>query len=223
MKYRITHFFYVVCFLYSVNSPALFAQQEDADTELKQAETALEQAKTALEQAQGELIKAQKAKIDKVAPAPKVAKRPSDNNSGRLYKWVDADGNISYQDSPPPKNVKVLNSDVLKDSKTSDKPIKELSRATEPEPLLDGSVPIRVYTADNCKPCQSVVLFLTQNQVPFIERDIRTDRKARERLSNMSKQISVPSLFIGERIVQGHAKPMIRRALEEAGYLEPQK
>ena len=29
-------------------------------------------------------------------------------NAGKLYKWVDAQGNVSYQDQPPPKGSKIL-------------------------------------------------------------------------------------------------------------------
>lgn len=200
------------------SSPTEQKSIEDAQNALDQAKSALENAQNTLNQARTKQQEASKPKISqrKIAQQSNKAK-----SGGRLYKWVDAQGNISYQDSPPPKDVKVLDADVLKDAEKNDKPIKELRRANEPAPVLDGSVPVMVYTADNCKPCQSVVLFLTQKQVPFIERDIRNDRKARERLSNLSKQISVPSLFIGERIIQGHSKPMITRALEEAGYLKP--
>jgi len=197
------------------------AQGNDGSQELEQAKDALEQAKNALETAQNTLSQAQEANKPKPAPKPQTAAKPK--GDGKLYKWVDEKGKISYQDSPPPKNVRVLNSDVLKDSKTGVEQVKELSRATEPQPILDGSVPVKVYTADNCKPCQSVVLFLTQKQVPFIELDIRSDRKARDRISKLSKQMTVPSLFIGARIIQGDSRPVITRALEEAGYLEPNK
>jgi len=188
---------------------------------IEQAKTALDDAKVALQAAQDTLSDAQKKQ--NAASRAKAKTSPSTKNDGRLYKWVDEYGTVFYQDSPPPKNVKVLDSDLLKDENAGKKKIKEVRRASDPAPLLDGSTPVMVYTADNCKPCQSVVLFLTQKQVPFVERDIRTDRRARERLSNLSKQISVPSLFIGERIIQGHSKPMITRALEEAGYLTSQK
>ncbi len=210
----------ITALLLSSASLSLHAQSDDNAQNIEQAKNALEQAKSALETAQNTLSEAQKEQA-KPAPKPKTASKPE--GDGRLYKWVDESGKISYQDSPPPKDVKVLNSDVLKDAKVGVEPLKELRPATEPEPLLDGSQPVMVYTADNCKPCQQVVLFLTQKQVPFIERDIRTDRKARERLSKQSKQISVPSLFIGNKIVQGHAKPMITRALKEAGYLKNEK
>lgn len=192
--------------------------QIDDSQSIEQARNALAEAKTALESAENTLTQAQEAR-NKPAPAPQVADKPK--GSERLYKWLDEDGNISYQDSPPPKNVKVLDADVLKDTQVGSEPVQELRRSSDPEPVFDGSTPVMVYTADNCKPCQSVVLFLTQKQVPFIERDIRNDRKARDRLSRLSKQISVPSLFIGKRIVQGSSKPMITRALEEGGYLKP--
>lgn len=193
---------------------------KDKSKSIEQATTALNEAKTALESAQNTLSEAQK---DQQTSRLKSKKTSTPTSQGPLYKWVDEYGDISYQDSPPPKNVNILNSDLLKDKNVEKREVREVRRADEPAPLLDGSTPVMVYTAGNCKPCQSVVLFLTQKQVPFVERDIRTDRKARERLSNLSKQISVPSLFIGERIIQGHSKPMITRALEEAGYLKPQK
>ncbi len=186
---------------------------------IEQAQSALNEAKNALEAAQSSLNAAREKKQDNAALKTQSLSQPKNNT--KLYKWVDDNGSISYQDSPPPKDVRVLDSDVLKDLPKGQQTVKELRRAGEPEPVLDGSQPVMVYTADNCKPCQSVVLFLTQKQVPFIERDIRNDRKARQRLSNLSKQISVPSLFIGKRIIQGHSKPMITRALQEAGYLKP--
>ncbi len=189
-----------------------------ANPTIEQAKSALEEAKEALESAQISLNEAQGTTAE---PKPTPVKTAA-NSDGRLYKWVDENGKISYQDSPPPKNVKVINADLLKDKKVGSEQVKELRRANQAKPDNSGTQPVMVYTADNCKPCQSVVLFLTQKQVPFIERDIRTDRRARERLSNLSKQISVPSLFIGERIIQGHSKAMITRALEEAGYLKPQ-
>lgn len=195
------------------------ANSNAEDQSIEQARSALNEAKSALENAQNTLDAARQKQEVKTTPKIQTASKPQ--GSAQLYKWVDEDGNISYQDSPPPKDVKVLDSDVLKDLSGGQQPVKELRRAGEPELVLDGSQPVMVYTADNCKPCQSVVLFLTQKQVPFIERDIREDRKARERLSNLSKQISVPSLFIGKQIVQGHSKPMITRALKEAGYLKP--
>ncbi len=216
----IKHSRFLVCALVSAGVlGGAIAQDSSEQIDLEQAKTALEEAKSALESAQDTLSKAQQAE-EKLTPAPIVAQKPK--APARLYKWVDENGNISYQDSPPPKTAKVINSDVLKDQPKGDQPVKELRKANQPAPVFDGDSPVMVYTADNCKPCQSVVLFLTQNQVPFIERDIRSDRRARDRLSKQSKQISVPSLFIGERIIQGHAKPMIRRALEEAGYLDPQ-
>ncbi len=195
---------------------SLQAQTPDEALRIQEAQSALEEAKSALEEAQSTLNQAQRKKQLK-----KVPLRAEVAQNGKLYKWVDDKGKISYQDSPPPKNSKVIDSDVLKNQQQSAQPVKELRRASDPAPILDGSVPVMVYTADNCLPCQSVVLFLTQKQVPFIERDIRSDRRARDRLSRLSKQITVPSLFIGGEIVQGHAKPPITRALKKAGYLKP--
>lgn len=204
-------------------SRASNALEDKAPETIESAKVALENAKIALQSAQDSLEATQsKDPVSKTPSAPLNTRVTSNRNStpGKLYKWVDEQGNISYQDSPPPKNVKVLNADVLKDFKSDHKKVKELRRANAPDPVFDGSQPVMVYTADNCKPCQSVVLFLTQQQVPFIERDIRDDRHARDRLAKQSKQITVPSLFIGTQIIQSHSEPTISLALRKAGYLK---
>ena len=206
----------------SISFPSI--SKED-DKSLEHAKAALEEAQSALQAAQNSLNTAEEAdtsaKPKQQITQPKhTVKSERRAQVGKLYKWVDEDGNISYQDTPPPNEAKVLDSDVLKDLKTTETPVRELRRATDEGPLLDGSQPVMVYTADNCKPCQTVILFLTQKEVPFIERDIRDDRRARERLAKLSKQISVPSLFIGSRIIQGHSKPEITAALQQAGYLK---
>lgn len=200
----------------SVNFPS--NGKEDSQS-IEQAKSALEQAQTALQTAQDSLEAAEKRDLLS-QPKQQPVKPTRQAQVGKLYKWVDDDGKISYQDTPPPNKATVLDSDVLKDLKTTSAPVSELRRASDTSPLLDGSQPVMVYTADNCKPCQSVILFLTQKEVPFIERDIRDDRRARDRLAKLSKQISVPSLFIGDRIVQGNSKPEITAALQEAGYLK---
>ena len=195
------------------------AEPKVSQESLDEATSALEEARNALDAAQLRLEQAQK---DGAEPpkSPTASNNSPKKENGKLYKWVDEKGNISYQDSPPPKNVEILDSDVLKDQNKGKKKVRELRPSSELDYQDDGSKPVMIYTADNCKPCQSVVLFLTQKQVPFIERDIRNDRKARERLSNLSKQITVPSLFIGSRIIQGDSEAVIARALEEAGYLK---
>ena len=206
-------------------SISLPSNGKEEDKSLEHAKAALEEAQSALQAAQNSLNTAEEinplSKPKQQITQPKRTVQPEPRAQvGKLYKWVDEDGKISYQDTPPPNEANVLDSDVLKDLKDTKAPIRELRRASEESPLLDGSQPVMVYTADNCKPCQSVILFLTQKEVPFIERDIRDDRRARERLAKLSKQISVPSLFIGTRIVQGHSKPEITAALKQAGYLQ---
>lgn len=190
-----------------------------ASKTIEDAKTALQNAKSALQSAQDSLESAQTNKVIATNPSQK-APRKNNTHSEKLYKWVDEQGSISYQDSPPPKNAKVLDSDVLKDLNPKQEKVQELTRTSISAPISDGSQPVMVYTADNCKPCQSVVLYLTQKQVPFIERDIRDDRRARGRLAKESKQISVPSLFIGSDIVQGSSKAQISAALKKAGYLK---
>jgi len=67
-------------------------------------------------------------------------------NAAKLYKWVDANGNISYQSSPPPENAKIL----------SEKDIKATRGAS---PQLDGgkTSPVTVFVVENCAACDALI------------------------------------------------------------------
>lgn len=203
----------------SVLAGESLATTKESSATLESAQEAIENAKTAIEAAEASLKEAQTKSDDKLDDAVVVKKSESSNDS-KLYKWVDKNGKVSYQNTPPPKNAQILDSDVLKGRKSSEKQVKELKPTTKSDIQYDSDSPVMVFTAEDCAPCQTVVLFLTQKQVPFIERDILEDRLARERLSSVSKQITVPSLFIGSRIIQGDSESVITAALIEAGYLK---
>jgi len=65
--------------------------------------------------------------------------------AAKLYKWVDKDGNISYQDQPPPESAKILKEDTLK--------------ATAKTTSAEGgnTVPVVVYVGEDCAPCDRLI------------------------------------------------------------------
>jgi len=61
--------------------------------------------------------------------------------AGKLYKWVDDEGNISYQDQPPPTDANVLDEREVKSSGSS-----------APRPAGESNkLPVFVYVVDDCE------------------------------------------------------------------------
>ncbi len=124
-------------------------------------------------------------------------------NAGKLYKWVDEKGNISYQDQPPPKNAKIL-SEKETDAK---------------EPKENNDLPdVVVYTVENCDLCDKLVTMLRKDKVPHIVLPLAEDRDAQSRILQLADSIIAPSIFIGDELVQTNSEQSLREKLEQAGF-----
>jgi len=121
----------------------------------------------------------------------------------KLYKWVDQQGNVTYQDQPPPKDANVLGEYLT--------PSGEGGEQT-------GTAPVTLYSVANCDACDLVRLLLQKNSVPFEEKNPSQDTAAANELKEKSGQVSVPSLTIGEKLLMGYNSLAIRDELKAAGY-----
>ena len=128
--------------------------------------------------------------------------------AGKLYKWVDADGNISYQDQPPPDNVKLLEEREVAG-------IGEGGSNSSP----DSDKPeIVIYTVNNCQPCDDMVTHLLKLGVPHIQRPLQDDREAQSRILAQTDSLIAPTIFVGDSIFQGSRHKEVTSAIKEAGY-----
>jgi len=130
-------------------------------------------------------------------------------NAGKLYKWVDADGNISYQDQPPPDNVKVLEEREVKAPTTTAKSKK--SSTKKPKVIL--------YTVANCIVCDGLAVQLKKFGVPHIERSLQSDREAQSKILETTGSVVAPVVFIGEQILQSPNTNQLASNLKQAGYV----
>ncbi len=92
-----------------------------------------------------------------------------------LYKWVDADGNISYQDSPPPPGQKYEERSFSDEGARTGDRNAEIAR--------DRAIrenPVTLYRADNCESCDLVETILDANDAPYtmVPVDADAERKA---------------------------------------------
>ena len=127
-----------------------------------------------------------------------------------LYKWVDENGNVSYQDLPPPKDIAVKQ-EILKDSNTSSSNLNGSASSAE------QSNPVIVYTIDNCDPCEVVLLRLKQLGIPNQEQSL-LDRDIQARVLDLSGSISAPTIFIGDELIRDISDKNLITALKTAGY-----
>ncbi len=129
-----------------------------------------------------------------------------------LYKWVDADGNVTYQDTPPPDNVQFEESTV--DAPPAPLP-EDAGRQIE-EAALEN--PVSLYSVPDCDACALVRLYLERNSIPFAEKDVRNNLDTQAELEQRAGSLTVPTLTVGDRVLDGYSRSAIRDALVDAGF-----
>lgn len=134
----------------------------------------------------------------------------SNAHAGKLYKWVDADGNISYQDNPPPKDGKVL----------SEKDVKPTSiiRSEKQESQNKTLPPVTIYTMPACNQCDEFIFLMRKNKVPHISRPIKGNSEAQRLILEKVGGIRAPTTIIGDDVLQKISLNEFRTALIRAGY-----
>ncbi|MCU6432788.1 glutaredoxin family protein [Undibacterium sp. Jales W-56] len=130
----------------------------------------------------------------------------------QMYKWVGADGKVTYSDVPPPSSVKQVQSK----SYGSDTPVSNL-----PPELAAAAAknPVTLYTTTNCAPCNEGRAFLKGSGIPFAEKTVKTKEDA-DKLKQVSGDTQLPLLVISNAKFRGLDTGEWRTALTNAGYPE---
>ena len=134
--------------------------------------------------------------------------------AAKLYKWVDASGNISYQDQPPPSGSAVTQ-EVLKEGTVAD-PLPSTTEAA----ASDQANPVLVYTVPNCDTCEVLLLRLKQLGASHQELSL-LDRDVQSRVLSLSDSLSAPTLFIGDKLISDISLDNLISELTSAGYQLP--
>lgn len=150
------------------------------------------------------LVEAQAAKPSTTSPeeAP-VGKK--------LYKWVDHEGNVSYHDQPPPDGSKYrVEERILKGEKTPSKKVADESDIPR--------APVVVYMIPKCLSCDMARTYLQRRKVPFTEKNVEGNRVLIEELKKKAGSLSVPTILVGEKVMQGFLESLLAGELDAAGY-----
>ena len=125
--------------------------------------------------------------------------------AAELYRWVDDDGKVTYQDRPPPAGV--INFDVT----TLREPIDTKEHAAQ--------TVVTLYRIAACEPCDATQSYLSEKQGIQLElRDPDASPDVSVEMIERFGKAEVPITVIGAEVVRGHNPLWLDAALAKAGY-----
>ena len=136
--------------------------------------------------------------------------------AGKLYKWVDSQGNVSYQDRPPPEGQGQVEEKTIRDRRgavASDPGMREVA----------AKFPVTLYSAPKCAPCDAARAYLKQRGVPYREIDVsEKNPQAQQDMIKKVGQLSIPTITVGSKVMNGFVESLLAGELDSAGYPKPE-
>lgn len=124
---------------------------------------------------------------------------------GKLYKWVDEDGNVTYQDRPPPDGGGQVET-------FADQGPEETPETSAPD------VDVTLYSIEVCDACDLLRKLLRDRGVAFEEKNAQDNLEVQNELKEVAGALSVPVLQIGDQVLKGYNRELVLNELEEAGF-----
>jgi glutaredoxin len=134
----------------------------------------------------------------------------SSNSSASQYKYVDADGRVTYSDRPPPPTARVLDARRGGDGPPSSPLPFDLQQAASRYPVV-------LYSGNRCDPCDDARALLRGRGVPFTEKTVTSNEDV-ALFKQQSPDGTAPVVMVGTRKVVGFSQPNIASLLDDAGY-----
>lgn len=125
-----------------------------------------------------------------------------------IVQCEDADGNKTYQEKCPPGTTAVETKDFYTGPKAT---------APDMESLKENK-PVVLYSVETCDACDLVRNYLNTRGTPFNEKPVGDNAELQEELIDITGELSVPVVTIGQETVEGYNKAQIKDKLDQAGY-----
>lgn len=126
-----------------------------------------------------------------------------------LYRWVDEQGNVTFQSTPPPSNAKQVDELQLK------------TRAATASQASKLPI-VAIYVIDDCDDCNTLSETLMNWGVPFTRYNPQANRDVADKMQERFGKVEVPIVTVGSAVVRGLNVPWLRSELTDAGYSLPQ-
>jgi len=130
----------------------------------------------------------------------------------KLYRWVDANGQVQYTDKPPPKEARQVEQKKL-GNRAGDGPLPyDLQQAMK-------LFPVTVFASNCGEPCDKGRKLLETRGVPYTEKDASDPVvQAELRKATGSASVEVPVLMVGRSVTRGWEEGQWNAALDAANY-----
>ena len=131
-------------------------------------------------------------------------------NAGKLYKWVDKHGNVSYQDRPPPDDA----------GRVEHRDIGDRTKINNSDDSSSASVrfPVVLYSSPKCGPCDIARNYLNARKVPFTEKNAGSDLAIQDELRKKAGALVVPTISVGSKVITEYSQAWLDSELDQAGY-----
>jgi len=134
----------------------------------------------------------------------------------KLHRVVDERGNVTYQDRPPPEGAGKVEEIILRDSRGGVSGNPALAEAA-------AKSPVTLYIVPKCSSCDMARTYLKQRGVPFSEIDVsEKNPQAQQEMVKKIGQLSVPTITVGSKVMQGYVETLLAGELDQAGYPTPE-
>ena len=130
----------------------------------------------------------------------------------KLYKWVDAEGNVTYHDRPPPDEASYRVES--KDFRVGGRPT---AQSDELGDVLE-KYPVVLYTTPQCTSCDMARAYLDKRKVPFTDKNVEGDQELLKELKEKTGALTVPTIMIGSKVMKGYLESLLEGELDAAGY-----
>ncbi|MEI5905953.1 glutaredoxin family protein [Bacillus spongiae] len=71
-----------------------------------------------------------------------------------------------------------------------------------------------IYTQPDCPPCEIVKLFLKDQGISYVEKNIKEDKKAKRELIHELQSFSTPTTIVNDTVIKGFQLEEIQSALQ---------
>lgn len=132
--------------------------------------------------------------------------------AGELYKWVNEEGRVTYQGSPPPENATGVEKTEIKS------PAPDILEEDKAE-----IAPILFYSSSDCKICDDARSYFQDLGVSFEEVSLTENEDKVKELDEKIGYSDAPILKIGEKYITGFNKKLVSNILKKEGYEVPEE
>ena len=131
----------------------------------------------------------------------------------QLYKWVDSQGRVTYQSTPPPDGAAEVVETTIGTVGAEDS-------EAEAEQVFETD-PIKFYSKPECATCDLARIYFEEMEIPFEEVDITEDVAIAAKMQKDFGHNNVPTIKVGNKSVTGYEQNTMAKILKDSGYNIP--